>query len=107
MALQGLHPQDVTITRLEGSLPRAALSADLLLQASASQEDVSNWFLLTTSENTPACPGAMMPVVGGDSGKGPWNRNRWALFATVLSFLLATFGRRAARPSLSLSRATR
>ncbi|MFS8066340.1 MAG: DUF2330 domain-containing protein, partial [Byssovorax sp.] len=106
VALQGLHPKDVTITRLESSLPRAALSTDLVLQASPSQEDVSNWFIVTASENPP-CAAAMMPVVGGDSGKGPWNRNRWALFASVLALILATFGRRAARPSMVLSRAAR
>ncbi len=107
VALQGLHPKDVTITRLESSLPRAALSTDLVLQASASQEDVSNWFRVTASENEPACPSAMVPVIGGDSGKGPWNRNRWALFASVLALILAPFGRRAARPSMVLSRAAR
>ena len=107
VALEGLHPIDVTITRLESSLPHAALATDLVLQASASQAEVSNRFEVTESKNEPTCPTAMMPVVGGDSGKGPWNRNRWALFATVLSFLLATFGRRAARPSLALSRAVR
>jgi Uncharacterized protein conserved in bacteria (DUF2330) len=107
VALQGLHPQDVTLTRLEASLPRAALATDLVLQASDTQKDVSNWFQVTLFRNTPSCEQAMMPVVGGDSGKGPWNRNRWALFATVLAFLLATFGRRAARPSLALSRSAR
>ena len=101
VALQGLHPHDVTITRLESSLPRAALSTDLVLQASSSQQDVSNWFRLSASQNAPACPEAMMPVVGGgDSGKGPWNRNRWALFSSVLALILAPLGRRAARPSL-------
>ena len=59
VALQGLHPKDVTITRLESSLPRAALSMDLVLQASASQQDVSNWFQVTASENKPACPSAI------------------------------------------------
>ncbi len=107
VALEGLHPGDVTITRLESSLPRAALATDLVLQAAPSQSEVSNVFVVTGVTNAPTCPSAMMPVVGGDSGQGPWNRNRWALFATVLSFLLAAFGRRAARPSLALSRAAR
>ncbi len=101
VALEGLHPHDVTITRLEGSLPRAALAADLVLQASPDQNDVSNWFNVVESTNTPACPSGGPPVVGGDPGrKGPWNRNRWALFATVLAALLATFGRRATRPAM-------
>ena len=102
VALEGLHPLDVTVTRLEASLPRAALATDLVLKALELQGDVSNWFSVEKTTNEPKCPAGAPPVVGGDSGrKGPWNRNRWALYATMLAALLATFGRRATRPTLT------
>ena len=102
VALEGLHPHDVTITRLEASLPRAALAADLVLEADSSQNDRSNWFRLSSSTNAPECPSAGPPIFGGgSSGKGPGNRGRWALLGTVLAALLVTFGRRATRPVLT------
>lgn len=42
VALTGLHPADVTITRLEASLPAAALNSDLKLVAANDQSDVEN-----------------------------------------------------------------
>lgn len=102
VALEGLHPHDVTITRLEASLPRAALATDLVLEADSSQADRSNLLVLSSSVNAPACPSAGPPILGGGSGgKGPGSRGRWALFATVLAALLATLGRRATRPVLT------
>jgi hypothetical protein len=102
VALEGLHPHDVTITRLEASLPRAALSADLVLEADSSQADRSNWFILSSSANAPACPSAGPPILGGGSGgKGPGGRGPWALYAILLAAVLATFGRRATRPVLT------
>lgn len=43
-AVSGMHVRDVTLTRLEASLPRAALNADLLLQAAADQEPIAGQF---------------------------------------------------------------
>jgi hypothetical protein len=37
VALTGMHPRDVWLTRLEATLPRAALASDLTLQAAAAQ----------------------------------------------------------------------
>jgi hypothetical protein len=102
VALEGLHPHDVTITRLEASLPRAALAADLVLEADSSQDDRSNWFLLSSSANAPACPSVAPPILGGGSGgKGPGGRGPWALIVTLLAAVLVTFGRRATRPVLT------
>ncbi|MEP7125124.1 MAG: DUF2330 domain-containing protein [Byssovorax sp.] len=102
VALEGLHPHDVTITRLEASLPRAALAEDLKLMADSTQEDRSNWFRVSSSVNAPECPSGAPPILGGESGRGgPGGRGRWALVATILAAILATFGRRAARPAIT------
>lgn len=42
VALTGMHPADVWLTRLESSLPHAALANDLELQASAQQLEVDS-----------------------------------------------------------------
>ena len=44
VATRGLHPQDVWMTRLRANLPAAALSTDLLLEASPNQEMLGNVF---------------------------------------------------------------
>lgn len=40
VALEGMHPEDVVVTRLEAVLPVEALDADLRLEASAEQDEV-------------------------------------------------------------------
>src|SRR5262249_271876 len=45
VALTGMHPRDVWLTRLEANLPRAALKQDLQLQAAMDQTAVSNWLV--------------------------------------------------------------
>lgn len=42
VALTGMHPADVWLTRLESNLPHAALATDLELQAAAQQAAVTN-----------------------------------------------------------------
>ena len=42
VAMVGMHPHDVWVTRLEAELPRAALATDLLLEAAAVQSELSN-----------------------------------------------------------------
>jgi len=55
VAMIGLHPRDVWLTRLEANLPRAALDQDLNLAAADSQDEVENWLIPTKAENNP-CP---------------------------------------------------
>ena len=43
VALTGMHPKDVWVTRLEADLPHLALGTDLSLQASATQAAALNW----------------------------------------------------------------
>lgn len=51
VALVGLHPRDVTLTRLEANLPAAALDDDLLLEAADDQQPVENRFQAQLSLN--------------------------------------------------------
>jgi len=103
VALTGMHPSDVWLTRLEANLPRAALTADLELQATAVQDAVENW--LTASELVnPPCTLAAVPVAppprGGGDAQGPRRRRglgNFAALATGLAALGAMLGRRKTR----------
>src|SRR6185503_18051847 len=53
VALTGMHPRDVWLTRLESSLPHAALKDDLLIQASQDQSEIENWLTATVPVNPP------------------------------------------------------
>ena len=95
VALVGMHPESVWLTRLEANLPRAALGTDLALQASSKQVTVSNIFNLTRSIGDPC---ATYPV---DAGAGTvrtvrdlWVRNQLVLYATLLAAVAAAVGRR-------------
>ena len=90
VALEGIHLQDLWITRLEASLPKAALSQDLKLQAASEQERVPSaytaelkvnhcWDSERASSGTPVPwwmprgngplpPGAFMMLVMGAAG---------------------------------------
>jgi hypothetical protein len=53
----GLDPQSFWLTRMHAQLPREALSTDLLIGASMTQEEVSPWFYVTTTVGDPPdCP---------------------------------------------------
>lgn len=53
VALTGLHPSAVWITRLESNLPHEALSQDMALQAEATQAELDNWIAATEVVNPP------------------------------------------------------
>ncbi|MDI3282369.1 DUF2330 domain-containing protein [Polyangium sp. 15x6] len=78
VALNGLHPKDVWLTRLEANLPRAALGNDLVVQPAALQETVDNMHQARIGTNVEAfCgDGSVAPVSGGGKktggdGRGP------------------------------------
>ena len=105
VALTGSHPADVWLTRLEANLPRAALTADLEIQASATQTDVENWLTAGKAENAP-CPLAAVAVAssdrdrGGGGAPGPGRRKglgNFAALATGLAAFGAMLGRRKTR----------
>jgi hypothetical protein len=53
VALTGMRPNDVWITRLEANLPVAALTADLELKAAPAQDEVSSRLIAASVENVP------------------------------------------------------
>ncbi|MFO0590441.1 MAG: DUF2330 domain-containing protein [Polyangiaceae bacterium] len=56
VALVGMHPSSVWITRLEANLPHAALANDLLLQPDPGQYPVDNWVVAPAYTGDP-CSG--------------------------------------------------
>jgi hypothetical protein len=64
-----IPPQSVWLTRLEGQLSRAALTADLQVGASADQSYIQSYYYLTKSIGTPpACPVNNCGTGAGSSG---------------------------------------
>jgi hypothetical protein len=101
IAMNGLHPKDVWLTRLEANLPRAALGNDLVLQPSASQETVDNMHQARIGTNVDVVcgDGSVAPVSGGKrptGGRGP--------LVVVVGMALAAIAA-AARRRLGVARA--
>ncbi len=64
VAMEGLHLEDVWLTRLEMILPRDALTADLTLAAASAQTPVSNLVDATIAVHAEgACPGGATPLL--------------------------------------------
>jgi len=69
VALTGMHPKDVWVTRLEANLPHAALAQDLELEPAAHQDPVDNQLRARASIHPDAaCPSGVMPIVGPERG---------------------------------------
>ncbi|MSP25258.1 MAG: DUF2330 domain-containing protein [Myxococcales bacterium] len=79
VAMTGMHPADVWVTRLEADLPRAALASDLLLEASMSQATQSSSLLAPNHVNHPCDEGQedvawatlLAPPRSRGTGSGP------------------------------------
>lgn len=68
----GINPADVRVTRIRADLARAALSEDLVLQASADQSELTNARYPTKSINKPQCPTyPPCPADGGTNNPNP------------------------------------
>jgi hypothetical protein len=82
VALVGMHPADVLLTRIEASLPVEALDADLVVEASLDQSPVVNRFVagikLNACWDQPSASG--VTVIPGKTGLPRW------------SLVVATFG---------------
>ncbi|XXT15311.1 DUF2330 domain-containing protein [Sorangium sp. So ce429] len=103
VAMIGLHPKDVWLTRLEANLPRAALDTDLVLSP-APQERVDNWLRARASVHAEVLCGAATPVLDGDRAsrsRGQGTLVGMTLGALALAAAVARRGARrfAARPA--------
>ncbi|MDB4944226.1 MAG: hypothetical protein JWP97_3760 [Labilithrix sp.] len=87
VAMRGLHPRDVWVTRLRASLPVAALSAgDLVLEPAAAQERVSNVYYAASYEDetqASAAPG------GSSCVSAPKRRTAFGSWIVALSAAVA------------------
>ena len=99
VALVGLHPSDVWLTRLEANLPRAALATDLLLQASATQTPISSVIQTTNGTGDPCVPATGTVAFGP---RAPL-RNRLAILTVALGAVLTALLRRRGRRVRGLS----
>jgi hypothetical protein len=99
VAVTGMHPRDVWLTRLESNLPHAALKDDLTLQAAGAQSDVENWLTATIPLNPPCQLAAATPAIGERGGGGGTGdsrrRTETAFFMAVVAALGAAVARRA------------
>ncbi|MDC3954144.1 DUF2330 domain-containing protein [Polyangium jinanense] len=96
VALNGLHPKDVWLTRLEANLPRAALESDLVLQPAASQETVDNMHQARIGTNVDVfCgDGSAAPIPGGGKKTGDGRGPLVVAFGMALAALAAAARRR-------------
>jgi hypothetical protein len=102
VALTGMHPRDVWLTRLEANLPRAALKQDLELEAAAQQSSISNWMVAEDAVNEP-CPVASnaAAMVPPSNQRGHSTRDialTLAVLATAVAALRRTRRPRAIKP---------
>ena len=96
VALTGLHPHDVWITRLEADLPRLALAKDLALTPASSQLPVSNYMAAITGINEDGICPAQVPALsmiapgyGKAAGSGRGLDRRAGFGYAVMGLLLA------------------
>ena len=96
VALNGLHPKDVWLTRLEANLPRAALGNDLVLQPSSAQTSVDNMHQARIGTNVDSfCgDGSTAPTVGGGKNNGSGRGPLVVAFGVALAAIAAAVRRR-------------
>jgi hypothetical protein len=99
VALDGLHPADVWLTRLEANLPRTALGADLILEAASAQAPVDNEMQAVKGDNVEALCGSSataLPLLGnGKSGGGQGGGALVVTYGMLATALLGLMRRRA------------
>lgn len=74
VALNGLHPKDVWITRIEADLPRSALANDLIVQPAVEQTKLDNQKQAAIAKNVQVIcggDGSVAPVGSGKNRPGP------------------------------------
>ncbi|MBL9022130.1 MAG: DUF2330 domain-containing protein [Myxococcales bacterium] len=99
-ALEGLHPADVWVTRLEADLPREALAIDLLLRAAPTQIGVSSTLQANVALHVEeVCGGGVLPTIRRPDEppppKSPWTGFYvLSLGAAALAYAARRFGGR-------------
>jgi hypothetical protein len=100
VALDGLHPKDVWLTRIEANLPRKALAQDLVVKPSSVQEPVDNEMQARKGENIEAVCGssaAALPDLGKSNRGGGGGGAMVVAFGMAATALLGIARRRRAR----------
>jgi hypothetical protein len=94
VALVGLHPADVWLTRLEANLPHDSLGTDLQLRASADQTPVSNVLNTTNTTGNP-CPGTTAgTVITAEAARRIAAKNRIAVYGVIVMAIATALARR-------------
>jgi hypothetical protein len=96
VALTGLHPNDVWVTRFEADLPREALTADLTIEPAASEQTPLHNRITAEKALNDACGSAASASI---APAGPRRSPRDASIAAVLLGLGLAVTRRFARSS--------
>jgi hypothetical protein len=97
VALNGLHPKDVWITRIEANLPRTALNDDLVVQAAASQSTVDNIKQAASAKNVEVfcgSDGSVVPPGANIDSSGPKGRENLVVLVGLGLLSLAALARR-------------
>jgi len=95
-ALNGLHPKDVWVTRLEANLPRSALTKDLEIMAATNQVEISADLTARLGKN--ACGSTIAPLAIESSNN---DKGRALMIMTMLGAACLAFMRKVLRqPSL-------
>lgn len=94
IALKGLHPKDVWVTRLEANLGRSAFGRDLELVPSADQREHAGFVQVTNWENG-ICEDPFRSVYAATCEKRPpRDRARFGMLAGLSMVLASVVGRR-------------
>ncbi len=97
VALNGLHPKDVWLTRIEADLPRSALGNDLILQAAKDQKTVDNLKVAGIAKNTQVIcgtEGSIVPIGTKPNPQGPRGRENLVVLVGLGMLSLAALARR-------------
>jgi hypothetical protein len=97
VALNGLHPKDVWLTRIEADLPHAALGKDLSVRAATDQTTVDNLKVAAIAKNVEVIcgsPGSVVPFGINADRSGPRGRENLVVLAGLGLLTLAAFARR-------------
>ncbi len=96
VALTGLHPADVWVTRLEANLGRSAFGRDLEVAPASAQEEISPFVTAGAPENAP-CDVAASIAKSDGRVRTPRERARLGVAVSVLVVTGAVLARRARR----------